>query len=67
MQRRAGSRLCRRIAAPPGRSLPVALLAEQFGELICHRAAEFLGIDDRHGAAVIARHIMAGADGAISK
>src|SRR5690348_14303142 len=37
-------------------------LAEQLGELFGDRAAEFLGIDDGHRAAIVARHVMADAD-----
>ncbi len=45
-----------------GRSA-AGILLEQFGELLGHGAAEFLGIDDGDGAAVIARDVMADADG----
>ena len=38
------------------------LFLEQFGELLGHHAAEFLGIHDGDGAAVIARHVVADAD-----
>ena len=38
-------------------------LLEQFRQLLGHDATQFLGIDDGHGAAVIARHVMADADG----
>ena len=40
-----------------------ALLLEQLGELLGHRAAELLGVDDGDGAAVVARHVVADADG----
>ena len=36
---------------------------EQLGELVRHGAAELLGVDDGDGAAVIARHVVADADG----
>jgi hypothetical protein len=35
------------------------LLLEQLGEALQHDAAQLLGIDDRHGAAVIAGHVVA--------
>ena len=38
-------------------------LVEQLGELLHHRAAELLGVDDGDGAAVVARHVVADADG----
>ena len=38
-------------------------LVEQFGELLRHHAAQLLGVDDRDGALVIARHVVADADG----
>ena len=37
-------------------------VVEQAGELLDHRAAELLGIHDRHRAAVIAGHVVADAD-----
>src|SRR5882757_7829590 len=52
-------RLGMQSARPTGRGRRGALgLAEQFGELFGDGAAEFLGIDDGHRAAVIARHVM---------
>src|SRR5215831_15260427 len=36
---------------------------EQLGELFGHDAAELLGIDDGDGAPIVARHVMADADG----
>ena len=36
---------------------------EQLRELLGHRAAQLLGIHDGHGPAIIARHVMADADG----
>ena len=39
------------------------VLVEQLGELVGHRAAELLGVDDGDGAAVVARHVVADADG----
>ena len=39
------------------------VLLEQFGELLGHGAAKLLGIDDGDGAAVVARHVVADADG----
>ncbi len=38
-------------------------LAEQFGELLGHGAAELLGIDDGDRTAVVARDVVADADG----
>ena len=38
-------------------------VVKQFGQFFGHGAAEFFGIHNRHRAAVIARHIMADADG----
>ena len=35
---------------------------KKFGKFFDHRAAEFLRVDDRHGAAIVARHVMADAD-----
>ena len=40
-----------------------SVFLEQLGELLGHGAAEFLGIDDGDGAAIVARHVMADADG----
>ena len=42
---------------------PRRMLVEQLGELLGHRAAKLLGVDDGDGAAVIARHVVADADG----
>ena len=39
------------------------ILLEQLGELLGHGAAQLLGVHDGHGAPVIARHVMADADG----
>src|SRR3989304_227730 len=53
-------------AAPPpagGRPFDRGVLLEQFGQLLGHGAAELLGIDDGDGAAIIARDVMADADG----
>ncbi len=47
----------------PSRRLGRGLLVEQLGELVGHGAAELLGIDDGDGAAIVARHVMADADG----
>src|SRR5262249_42888076 len=38
-------------------------LVEQRGELLHHGAAQLVGIDDRDGAAVVAGHVVADADG----
>ena len=38
-------------------------LVEQRGELLHHRAAELVGVDDGDGAAVVARDVVADADG----
>src|SRR5712671_1909593 len=38
------------------------VLVEQFGELVGHRAAQLLGVDDGDGAAVIARDVVTDAD-----
>src|SRR5690242_414290 len=48
-----------------GRAGPrgIHVLVEQFGELLHHGAAEFLGIDDGYRTAVVARHVVADADG----
>ena len=37
--------------------------SNKLGQLLGHGAAELLGIDDGDGAPVIARHVMADADG----
>ena len=50
-------------AASARRSSGGGVLLEQLGELLGHRAAELLGIDDGDGAAIIARHVVADADG----
>ena len=51
-----------------GRTAPRAarwrrLLVEQLGQLLGHGAAELLGVDDGDGAAIVARHVVADADG----
>ena len=46
----------------PG-GLEAGMLVEEFGELLGHGAAQLLGIDDGHGALVVARDVMADADG----
>src|ERR1051325_10126311 len=38
------------------------VLFEQLGELLGHRAAQFLGVDDGDGATIVPRHVMADAD-----
>src|SRR3546814_12456475 len=40
-----------------------AFLLEELGQLLHHRAAELLGIDDGDGAAVVAGHVVPDADG----
>ena len=45
------------------RRLGGGVFLEQLGELLGHGAAELLGIDDGDGAAVVARHVVADADG----
>src|SRR6476660_3201664 len=42
---------------------PGKVLIEQLGELVGHYAGELFGIGHRHGASIIARHIMTDADG----
>src|SRR3984893_13707910 len=54
--------------APPRPRAAVAtffllFLVEQRGELLHHRAAQLVGVDDSDGAAVVARNVMADADG----
>ena len=44
-------------------ALKPAFFIEQFGQLIHHRAAELFGIDDGDRAPIVARHVMADADG----
>src|SRR5262245_42948528 len=39
------------------------VLFEQLGELFGHGTAELLGVDDGHGATIVARDIVADADG----
>ena len=39
------------------------LLVEQRGKLLHHGAAQLIGVDDGDGATVVARHIVADADG----
>ena len=39
------------------------VLVEQLRQLLRHRAAQLLGVGNRHGPVVIARHVMADADG----
>src|SRR4051812_31979882 len=49
--------------APPATGrLRRAGLAGQLGELFGDRAAKLFGVDDGHGAAVVARHVVADAD-----
>ena len=55
LQRRS---FCRRTG--PGGD---GVFVEQLGQLLHHRAAEFLRINDRHRTAVVARDIVADADG----
>src|SRR4029453_5734100 len=50
----------RPVVARGGRS--AVGLAEQFGELFGDGAAEFLGIDDGDGSAIVARNVMTDAD-----
>ena len=56
---------CSRVQPPPhaARRLGRGTFLEQLGELLGHRAAELLGIHDGDGAAVVARHVVADADG----
>jgi hypothetical protein len=50
-------------AAPAAHAgLRAALFVEQFGELFEHDATQLLGVDDRDGAAMITRHVVADAD-----
>ena len=46
-------------SACPGR---IHILVEQLRQLLHHRAAQLLGIDDRYRAAIIPRHIMTDPD-----
>src|SRR5271163_266332 len=39
-----------------------SVLIEELSQFLRHGAAELLGVDDRHGATIIARHVMADAD-----
>ena len=39
------------------------MFLEQLGEFLGHCTAEFLGVDNCHGAAIVARHIMTNTDG----
>src|SRR5207244_13218521 len=49
--------------APPATGgLRAMSLAEELGELFGDRAAEFLGVDNGHGAAIVARDVVADAD-----
>ena len=52
-----------RRAAAAARLSRAALLAEQRGELLGHGAGQLLRIDDGDGAAVVAGHVVADADG----
>ena len=66
MARMAGFSLRCSMQPPPRRHTGGAALrgiAEQLGELLRHGAGQFLGVGDGHGAAVIARDVMADADG----
>src|SRR5215471_539842 len=49
-------------AAAPDAGVGAAVFVEEFGQALEHDAAQLLRIDDRHGAAVVARHVMADAD-----
>ena len=55
-------------AGTPTRGLGSALVLgavflEELGQFLGHGAAQFLRVNDGHGALVVARHIMAYADG----
>src|ERR1700722_6212405 len=39
------------------------VLVEEFGELLRHSPAKLFGVDDGHGAPVVARHVVANANG----
>ena len=52
-----------RLSGAAAADLGSVILVEQFGEFFQHGAAELLGIDDGDGAAVIARDVVADADG----
>src|SRR3984893_12106158 len=50
-------------AAAAASCVGAAVLVEQLRESFEHDAAELLGVDDRDGAAVVAGHVVADADG----
>jgi hypothetical protein len=58
-----GHQATRRRGAGAARGAFGGMLVEELGELLGHGAAEFLGVHDGHGAAVVARHVVADADG----
>ena len=49
-------------AAAADAGVGAAVFVEELGKAFEHDAAQLLGVDDRHGAAVIAGHVMADAD-----
>src|SRR6185437_17024401 len=51
------------LAVARGAGVLLVFLIEQRGELLHHRAAELVGVDDGHGAAGVARDVVADADG----
>src|SRR4051812_27238862 len=48
--------------AAPDAGAAAGFLLEKIGEAFEHDAAQLLGINDRHGAAVVARDVVADAD-----
>src|SRR4051794_25316795 len=48
--------------ATPDAGVAAGFLLEQIGEAFEHNATQLLGIDNRHGAAVVARDVVADAD-----
>src|SRR5262245_16423457 len=59
---RGSARPGARLRPRRGSHLLRSVLVEQLGELLGHRAAELLGIDDGDGSAIVARHVVADAD-----
>src|SRR3954451_6418448 len=61
-RRLTGWRMCSGMQASAAAGWCTLRLAEQFGELLGNRAAEFLGIDDGNGTSIVARDVVADAD-----
>ena len=49
-------------AAAPDAGVGATLFVKELGEALEHDAAQLLGVDDRHGAAVVSGHVVADAD-----